>query len=194
MSVLNNLDQIWNCNILWSEYIFLTLRSDLTYYFYLSQCVRIVGEQSLNMTRQRGMASVFNVEQLSKKTQSWMRLLSERHRTELPSFKVLLSDREQVCSSLFYAILWFDWLKSSLAHARISGPYGNRGNNESREQTIANGSSIATMIILKYLIDLHHSRQKDSEYCKYSAIIGSGLSCSHTHVYARSRTQIHQRS
>ena len=29
-----------------------------------------------------------------------------------------------------------------LAHARMSGPYGNRGSNESREQTIANGSLI----------------------------------------------------
>ena len=27
-----------------------------------------------------------------------------------------------------------------LAHAKMSGPYGNRGSNESREQTIANGS------------------------------------------------------
>jgi transcription factor IIIB subunit 2 len=26
------------------------------------------------------------------------------------------------------------------AHARISGPFGNRGSNESREQTIANGT------------------------------------------------------
>ncbi len=26
------------------------------------------------------------------------------------------------------------------AHARMSGPYGNRGNSESREQTIANGT------------------------------------------------------
>ncbi len=28
----------------------------------------------------------------------------------------------------------------TLGHARISGPYGNRGTNESREQTIANGT------------------------------------------------------
>lgn len=28
------------------------------------------------------------------------------------------------------------------AHARMSGPFGNRGSNESREQTIANGESL----------------------------------------------------
>lgn len=27
-----------------------------------------------------------------------------------------------------------------VAHARMSGPFGNRGSNESREQTIANGA------------------------------------------------------
>jgi transcription factor IIIB subunit 2 len=31
-----------------------------------------------------------------------------------------------------------------LAHARMSGPYGNRGSNESREQTIANGMCIVS--------------------------------------------------
>lgn len=28
---------------------------------------------------------------------------------------------------------------SHIAHARMGGPFGNRGSNESREQTIANG-------------------------------------------------------
>ena len=37
------------------------------------------------------------------------------------------------------------------AHARISGPYGNRGNNESREQTIANGTLIFPPLYATYL-------------------------------------------
>ena len=29
-----------------------------------------------------------------------------------------------------------------IAHARLGGPFGNRGNTESREQTIANGKPL----------------------------------------------------
>ena len=43
----------------------------------------------------------------------------------------------------FMKVLYYSSIdQSSPAHARMSGPYGNRGNNESREQTIANGSLI----------------------------------------------------
>ena len=31
------------------------------------------------------------------------------------------------------------------AHARMGGPFGNRGSNESREQTIANGKRLARL-------------------------------------------------
>ncbi|EDR03383.1 uncharacterized protein LACBIDRAFT_143618, partial [Laccaria bicolor S238N-H82] len=47
-------------------------------------------------------------------------------------------------------------------HARISGPYGNRGNNESREQTIANGAkkiqSIANILRLSEVVCLAATR------------------------------------
>lgn len=47
-------------------------------------------------------------------------------------------------------------------HARISGPYGNRGNNESREQTIANASkkiqSIANILRLSEVVCLAATR------------------------------------
>ena len=70
-----------------------------------------------------------------------MRLLSEKHQMELPSFKALLWDREQVRYSSFFNIKSYSLVDSSSpAHARMSGPYGNRGNNESREQTIGNGA------------------------------------------------------
>jgi transcription factor IIIB subunit 2 len=39
--------------------------------------------------------------------------------------------------SIYSFKLSSDWRE---AHAKMSGPYGSRGNNESREQTIANGS------------------------------------------------------
>ena len=35
-----------------------------------------------------------------------------------------------------------------LAHARIGGPVGNRGNSESREQTIENGALEHSLILV----------------------------------------------
>ena len=68
---------------------------------------------------------------------------------ELPSFKALSWDREQVRYSLFYIIKSYRSIDpSSPAHARMSGPYGNRGNNESREQTIGNGALIQLCYLL----------------------------------------------
>jgi transcription factor TFIIB-like protein len=88
------------------------------------------------------MASVSNVEQLLKKTQSYnLRLLLERYRMALPSFKALLWDREQVRCLLFFIIKSYSSIDSSSpSHARMSGPDGNLGNNESREQMIGNGA------------------------------------------------------
>ena len=43
------------------------------------------------------------------------------------------------CFSLGFFALTLS-LIGAVAHARMSGPFGNRGSNESREQTIANGA------------------------------------------------------
>ena len=47
----------------------------------------------------------------------------------------------QGSSELLYPHLFYISLIEILytAHARMNGPFGNRGGNESREQTIANG-------------------------------------------------------
>ena len=42
----------------------------------------------------------------------------------------------------FRTSLYFSFSYRDPAHARMTGPYGNRGSNESREQTIANGEYI----------------------------------------------------
>lgn len=61
-------------------------------------------------------------------------------------YKDRSSVKELVSTLTLFGVKQFNHL---VAHARMSGPYGNRGSNESREQTIANGSP-------KYFTQLLH--------------------------------------
>lgn len=60
------------------------------------------------------------------------------------------------------AIVQGSFVGQGATHARMSGPYGNRGNNESREQTIANASkkiqSIANILRLSEVVCLAATR------------------------------------
>ena len=113
-----------------------------------------------------------------------MRLLSERHRMGLPSSKILLWDKGQVRYLLFFIIKSYSSIDpSSLAHARMSGPYGNRGNNESREQTIGNGAPRFNNAIFYLSNRSTITATKKIQSIANPSIIGSRLSCGNTHVY-----------
>lgn len=83
--------------------------------------------------------SVCDAELLSKRTLLLMRLLLEKRLRELLWSKDHMLLKEPV-RMIFCRILVPLSINSFLGHARMSGPYGNRGSNESREQTIANGT------------------------------------------------------
>ena len=82
-----------------------------------------------------------------KRTLSSMRSPLARPRLEQPWSMDHSSDREQVIIPLSSYCSSWRVLTRRIAHARMTGPYGNRGNNESREQTIANGVPSKTSII-----------------------------------------------
>lgn len=71
------------------------------------------------------------------------------------------------------------------AHARMSGPYGNRGSSESREQTIANGSYL--LLAFTSFADLTDSQQEDSKHSKCVAALRSGLSSRNPTLHPRYR-------
>ena len=52
-------------------------------------------------------------------------------------YRARTSDRVQVC--ILLRKMSYTLSDLGEAHARMGGPFGNRGSNESREQTIANG-------------------------------------------------------
>ncbi|KAH6897682.1 cyclin-like protein, partial [Coprinopsis sp. MPI-PUGE-AT-0042] len=60
------------------------------------------------------------------------------------------------------AMVQGSYVAQGATHARMSGPYGNRGNNESREQTIANANkkiqSIANALRLSEMVQLAATR------------------------------------
>lgn len=77
------------------------------------------------------------------------------------------------------------------AHARLTGPYGNRSSTESREQTIANGMHFTAFMSLHSLCN---SQQENTKYRQCSTPLGRRMSSRNTLIHASRRTQIHERA
>lgn len=76
-----------------------------------------------------------------------------------------------------------------VAHARLTGPYGNRSSTESREQTIANGTHFTAFMNLR---SLRRSQQENTKHRKRSTPLRRCVSSRNTLVHAGRRTQIHE--
>ena len=95
-----------------------------------------VVEQLSSTMQLRVTDSVSSAERWWKKTLSSLKLPSGKLPLGQLSYKDHTLDKDQVGFLPKDPSITDD----TLAHARMSGPFGNRGSSESREQTIANGA------------------------------------------------------
>ena len=108
--------------------------------------------------------------------------------------------KEQVSPLPFFcscSLAHFDVL-TRLAHARMSGPFGNRGSNESREQTIANGEFSYYYHMRISLLPLSRlttpiSKSEDTASGFSAPTLGGCAIGGYPSLHARRGTPIHQR-